>query len=507
MPFPGPPPAVPDDNPTGVYRTRFRVPRAWRGRQVVLHVGGAESVLFVYVNGRFAGSGTDSRLATELDVTPYLQTGENVLACVVVRWSAHSYVEDQDHWWMAGLHREVHLEARAPVHLGDVRVDAGLTDDLRRGTLRVRATVTFTRPELIEPGWTVEAQLEALDGRAARPTAGRRRPPRDRSLLLPRPRGRPRDDGPRHPAVVGRAARSLPRPRHAARNPDGEVVEVVAPGHRLPAGRGAGPPAAGQRARRDDPGRQPPRPPPRSGQGRHRRRPAGRPGGHEAGTTSTRVRCSHYPNDPRLLDLCDELGLYVVDEADIESHAYNELLCHDPAYRASWLTRGARMVERDKNHPCVILWSLGNESGLRRERTTRWPAGCAAYDPSRPLHYEPGIADYPGQTEGWEERGRAVTDVVCPMYPRLVDIVGLRRRPGRPSADHVRVQPRHGQLQRLAGRLLGRHRRDAGTAGRVHLGVEGPRPAPAAARRPGALRLRRAVRRRRPTTATSWPTG
>ena len=134
------------------------------------------------------------------------------------------------------------------------------------------------------------------------------------------------------------------------------------------------------------------------------------------------MRCSHYPNDPRLLDLCDELGLYVVDEADIESHAYNELLCHDPAYRASWLTRGARMVERDKNHPSVILWSLGNESGLG-ENVEALAAWVRAYDPSRPLHYEPGIADYPGQTEGWEERGRAVTDVVCPMYPRLVDIV------------------------------------------------------------------------------------
>ena len=141
------------------------------------------------------------------------------------------------------------------------------------------------------------------------------------------------------------------------------------------------------------------------------------------------LRCSHYPNDPRLLDLCDELGLYVVDEADIESHAYNELLCHDPAYRASWLTRGARMVERDKNHPSVILWSLGNESGLG-ENVEALAAWVRAYDPSRPLHYEPGIADYPGQTEGWEERGRAVTDVVCPMYPRLVDIVAYAAGPG-----------------------------------------------------------------------------
>ncbi len=139
------------------------------------------------------------------------------------------------------------------------------------------------------------------------------------------------------------------------------------------------------------------------------------------------MRCSHYPNDPRLLDLCDELGLYVVDEADIESHAYNELLCHDPAYRAAWLDpgrpHGRAGQEPPLRHPLVARQRVR----LRRERTTRWRAGSRAYDPSRPLHYERGIADYPGQTEGWEERGRAVTDVVCPMYPRLVDDRRLRR--------------------------------------------------------------------------------
>jgi len=427
MPFPGPPPAVPDDNPTGVYRTRFRVPRTWRGRQIVLHVGGAESVLFVYVNGCFAGSGTDSRLATELDLTPYLQAGENTLACVVVRWSAHSYLEDQDHWWMAGLHREVHLEARAPVHLGDVRVEAGLAEDLRRGTLRVRATVTFTRPELIAPGWTVEAQLEALDGRAiGRPLAGAvphvtapyffRGHVVDLATTVPRVRPWSAEQPDRYAVLV------------TLRNPEGEVVEVVrqVTGFRRVDVRDGRLLVNGRTVTIQ-------------GVNRHDHHP-------DRGSAVTiddlradvvamkranvnALRCSHYPNDPRLLDLCDELGLYVVDEADIESHAYNELLCHDPAYRASWLTRGARMVERDKNHPSVILWSLGNESGLG-ENVEALAAWVRAYDPSRPLHYEPGIADYPGQTEGWVERGRSVTDVVCPMYPRLVDIVAYAQGPG-----------------------------------------------------------------------------
>ena len=128
MPFPDLPPDLPARVPTGVYRTAFRVPRAWRGRQVVLHVGGAESVHAVYLNGAFVGYGTDSRLASEYDLSAHLRTGANELAIVVVKFSAHTFVEDQDQWWMGGLHREVALVARAAVHIHDVRVDAGLVD-------------------------------------------------------------------------------------------------------------------------------------------------------------------------------------------------------------------------------------------------------------------------------------------------------------------------------------------------------------------------------------------
>jgi beta-galactosidase len=134
MPFPGPPPRLPEHNPTGVYRRAFTAPRAWRGQQVVLHLGGAESVHAVWVNGEFAGYGTDSRLASEYDITPYVHPGRNEVVVVVVRYSAQSYVEDQDQWWHAGLHREVWVEARPAVHLADV-VCADL-ELARRRTLR-----------------------------------------------------------------------------------------------------------------------------------------------------------------------------------------------------------------------------------------------------------------------------------------------------------------------------------------------------------------------------------
>jgi beta-galactosidase len=130
------------------------------------------------------------------------------------------------------------------------------------------------------------------------------------------------------------------------------------------------------------------------------------------------VRTAHYPNDPRLLDLCDELGMYVVDEANIEAHAYNTSLCDDDRYRSTWLSRGARMVERDRNHPSVIVWSLGNESGYgaNHDALAAW---IRRSDPSRLLHYEGAVFHAkPGQN-GWVDGGRIASDIVCPMYPPI----------------------------------------------------------------------------------------
>ena len=135
----------------------------------------------------------------------------------------------------------------------------------------------------------------------------------------------------------------------------------------------------------------------------------------------TAVRTSHYPNDEAFLDLCDELGFYVVAEANIESHAYNFLLCDDPTYRAAWLERGARLVQRDRNHPSVVLWSLGNESGYgsNHDALAGWIRDA---DPTRPLHYEDAV-----RIAGWVDGGRAATDVTCPMYPEIEAIAAYGR--------------------------------------------------------------------------------
>src|SRR6056297_3670506 len=122
MPFDGPPPALPERNPTAVYRRTFEVPKAWTSGRVVLGVEGAESVHGVYVNDEFVGYGTDSRLPSEYDITAHVRSGANAIAIVVVKFSAHSYVEDQDQWWMGGLHRPVWVEARPATHLADIPV-------------------------------------------------------------------------------------------------------------------------------------------------------------------------------------------------------------------------------------------------------------------------------------------------------------------------------------------------------------------------------------------------
>jgi beta-galactosidase len=421
MPFADPPPSVPERNPTGCYRRRFSVPSAWAGRTVVLSVGAAESALAVLVNGRLVGLSKDSRLAAEFDVTPYVDVGrdDNVVCCVVVKWSDASHLEDQDHWWHGGLPREVFLRSSpAPVAIGDVKVTAGLDDALVDGTLDVRVEVDGAPGE----GWHVRAALETLDGDEldVRGTLGGPVPTRASrgfgftghvvrsSVVAPGVTPWSSEVPQRYRLLV-----SLVDPAGA----DVEVVAVLVGFRRVEVG--------GRELRVNG------RPVLFRGVNRHDFHPDR---GRALSVDDLRadvveikrwgfnaVRTSHYPNDPRFLDLCDELGLYVVDEANLETHASMFTLCNDPAYLSAWIERGARMVQRDKNHPCVVLWSLGNESGhgANHEAMAAW---IRRYDPSRPLHYE-------GAVMLGLDRGASVTDVVCPMYAPIERIVAWASSP------------------------------------------------------------------------------
>jgi beta-galactosidase len=396
MPFDGPPPSLPDRLPTGVYRRRFTVPRHWRRQRTVLWVGGAESVHAVYVNGRFVGYGTDSRLPSEYDISAALVGGSNELALVVLRYSALSYVEDQDHWWMAGLHRGVHLESRPLVHVADLRGRTDLELDTGTGRVEVTARVEFATPP--EPGWSIQSTLTGPNGR--RSGAVRR-------TEVPHRFARPylfTGHEVRHEWTVPRCrAWSAERPdlytvTCTLVSPDGEAVDEVRTrlGIRRVEVRDRQLLVNG-------------RPIWIFGVNRHDHHPD-RGGGDVDDLRAdlvvmrahniTAVRTSHYPNDPAFYDLCDELGMYVVDEANLESHAYNTSASATTPVPGDLRRAGVRMVERDRNHPSIIMWSLGNESGYganhdavagwvrrvdpRRPCTTRAPSSTATGWPTAP---------------------------------------------------------------------------------------------------------------------------
>ncbi len=426
------PPVVPDENPTGLYRSHFRIPKEWYSRRIILHFGGAESTLLVWVNGRFLGLAKDSRLSSEFDVTDFVRAGgtKNTLAAMVTRWSDASYLEDQDQWWQAGLHREIFLYSPGVVRLRNVQARCGLTDDMTTGTLTVRAEVEFAAKPVA--GYQVE--IEVFDGR--------KRVGKPLVEAVPHQLDTYIFSG--HVAtlettVPNAHAWSSEQPHlyelvTTLKDPNGHVVEVQRErvGFRNVEVVGDellinGMPVLIRGVNRHDFA---------ADTGRvidiaNMRRDVimMKQFGFNA------VRTAHSPNDPRFLDLCDEYGLYVVDEANIESHAWIGSLCNDPTYRAQWVERGARMVQRDENHPSIIMWSLGNESGYgtNHDALAGWIRG---HDPSRPLHYEGAIMlDWAGGTNA--------TDVLCPMYPPISAIVAFATKPWGPKRPLVMCEYSH----------------------------------------------------------------
>jgi beta-galactosidase len=410
MPFAGPPPLLPDRVPTGVYRRSFTVPAWWLRRRTVLRLAGAESVHAVYVNGEFAGYGTDSRLPSEYDISSYLRRGSNDIAVVVIRFGAHSYVEDQDQWWMAGLHRTVRIESRPPVHVADIPIRTDYDPATGTGTVDVSTRVDFDgRPAA---GWSVATTLTAPDGKQVSRTQvgdvphAHARPYQftgfDVAAHFDVRRARPWSaESPDRYTVTVELSDPRGRVVHTEQQlvglrrievTDRQLLVNGQPVWIFGINRHDHHPDRGKAVTVDD-----------------MRADLEVMRAHNI----TAIRTSHYPNDTAFYDLCDELGFYVVDEANIESHAYNRSVCDDATYRATWIDRGARMVQRDRNHPCIVLWSLGNESGygVNHDALAGW---IRRADPSRPLHYEDAI-----RIEGWADGGRLATDIVCPMYPEI----------------------------------------------------------------------------------------
>ena len=448
MPFPGFPPTIPDDNPTGVYERDLEIAAGWGGRRIVLHVGAAESVLIVSIDGQEIGISKDSHLAAEFDVTGVATPGGHRLTLRVVKWSDATYVEDQDQWWHGGITRSVFLYATNHTYLADVQAIGGLADDRTTGTVDLRVDVGAAGGDP-GPGWSVEVGLAGQTHRydvpaTTAPQQGRRFAQGEADLLSRTAAHAPRTPTEAEvewpalhrwfdPPAVGRVEDRLSVPSAAVwsaeiphletltvvlRDPAGAVVEEagVRIGFRRVEIVGRDLLINGKRVFI-------------RGVNRH---DFDRRTGRVVSAESLRadlvtmkqfgfnaVRTSHYPNDPAFLDLTDELGMYVVDEADIESHAFWGTLCDDPRYLNQWVTRVSRMIERDRNHASIVAWSMGNESGYGRNHDAA-AAWARRADPSRPLHYEGSIKfDWAAD--------QFASDLACPMYPTIEGIVAHSR--------------------------------------------------------------------------------
>ncbi|XP_040368054.1 beta-galactosidase isoform X2 [Rosa chinensis] len=433
-PFPLDPPFVHVDNPTGCYRTDFVIPKEWKGRRILLHFEAVDSAFCAWINGVPVGYSQDSRLPAEFEITDYCNPcgtdKKNVLAVQVFRWSDGSYLEDQDHWWLSGIHRDVLLLSKPQVFIADYFFKSNLAEDFSYADLQVEVKIDDsqeTSKDSVLDNFTIEAAL--FDSGSWNSSGG------SADLLSSNVANLKLDLSPRTVLgfrdylLVGRL--EVPRLWSAEqpnlytlvvilKDTSGNIVDCEsclvgirqvskAPKQLLVNGH----------------------PITIRGVNRHEHHP-------RLGKTNIEscmvkdlvlmkqyninaVRNSHYPQHPRWYELCDMFGMYMIDEANIETHGfdYTGHVKHptlEPSWATAMLDRVMGMVERDKNHACIISWSLGNESGYgpNHSALAGWVRGK---DPSRLLHYEGGGSRTPS------------TDIICPMYMRVWDIVKIAKDP------------------------------------------------------------------------------
>ncbi|AWB65308.1 glycoside hydrolase family 2 [Saccharobesus litoralis] len=444
-PLPNTTPLITRANPVSKYIHSFNVPKNWQDKEVILHFGGISSAYYVWVNGQKVGYSQGSRLPAEFDVTDYVKPGNNKLALQVMRWSDGSYLEGQDMWKLSGIHREVLLLARPKVAIQDFFARPKLSNNYQTGHLMVRPFLTVSDNSKLK-GWRLDAQLyrngNAVLAKAASVKANmimQQYPQRENiqfdllNLTVDKP------------ALWSAEQPNLYTLVLSLINDKGEVVEAKSSrvGFRdVKINSETGELLVNGKSIKI------------IGANRH---------DHHAirGKALTRadmendvklmkqynfnaVRTAHYPNDPHFLDLCDEYGLYVMDEANVESHLFGGQFSNDPMWVPAIMDRIMRMVQRDKNHPSIISWSLGNESGMG-------PAHAAAagwikdFDPSRFVHYEgaqgdPEHPDFIQPPRGWywvpetmDALGR-LTPMANPTDPTYVDVISRMY----PSVDYLK---------------------------------------------------------------------
>ncbi|MGB5819753.1 MAG: glycoside hydrolase family 2 TIM barrel-domain containing protein [Saonia sp.] len=420
-------PKVPEDyNPTGSYRKNFSLPRKWNGMQVTIHIGAASSALQVWVNGNYVGYSEDNRLPAEFDITPYLSQKENLIALQVMQWSDGSYLEDQDHWRMSGVTREVYLEAAPTVQLYDFAVRTDLDSNYEDAQLQIRPELVKYE-EIDTKDWTVSAQLYDQEKQAVlaepltitvekilkehHPQIGNRPFENLMQVTIKNPKKWSAEFPYLYTLVLSlkdekeklMEARSTRIGFREIDISDGQFkvngIPVLLYGvnrHDWDAVTGK---AENKAAMRRD-------------------------AQLMKQLNVNASRSSHYPNPPYWYELCDEYGIYVMDEANIESHGKGSLFSNIPSWHTTFLERGIRMVERDKNYPSIVSWSLGNEAGFGPNHAAL-SAWIKEFDPTRPIHSEGAQNIYGYHWPKPEPKDRIYTDIISRMYRLTSDMIDL----------------------------------------------------------------------------------
>lgn len=398
-PFPYDPPYVPDENPVGCYRRWFKPPANWQGKKVFIQFEGVNSCYELYINGQFCGCSKVSHMPAAFDITDLISyERENLIGVRVLKWCDASYLEDQDFWRLSGIFREVYLWADEPLRLQDLNVDALLDDNYCHGKLTLKANI---RSSGFDASGKIRFELWHGDGAKVKsaevPFTAKK--DSDHSMITAMDVDKPRQWTAETPVLYTLTATIITEKKVKT------AVYAVKTGFRSIEIKGKqvlvnGVPIKIRGVNRHD---------------------TSYLYGHCTSLDDmvrdirlmkqhniNTVRTSHYPNDSRWLDLCDQYGLFVIDEADLETHGDHITgfaLSSDPGWTEAYLERAERMICRDRNHPSIIFWSMGNESGFG-DNHVKMIELSRELDPTRPIHYcEAGIAPD--------------VDVISVMYPRL----------------------------------------------------------------------------------------
>ncbi|MCD4731221.1 MAG: DUF4981 domain-containing protein [Bacteroidales bacterium] len=407
------PPYVPHEyNPVGSYRRSFEVPENWEDKEVFIHLGAVKSAFYIWINGKYAGYSQGSKTPAEWNITEFLQSGENIVALQIYRWSDGSYLECQDFWRISGIERDVFLYATPKVYIRDFFVKSTLTNDYRNGLFNLHVDV-HNKTQYVDD---YKILVQILDS--------------SQNIIFDKNKDitftSTGDAFANYNQIINDPLKWTAETPNLytlliSLQQDNKIIETVkhSIGFRTSEIKNAQLLVNGKAVLL-------------KGVNRHEHDPVT---GHLISRESMEqdirlmkenninaVRTSHYPDDPYWYELCDKYGLYVIDEANIESHGMGygaRSLAKDPAWMDAHLDRIVRMVERDKNHPSIIIWSMGNEAGDGINFTAgyKW---IHARDDSRPVHYE--------------RAGLGLnSDIYCPMYASIGHIENYaRKQPEKP---------------------------------------------------------------------------